>query len=339
MINNKTGKYEMNKKGENKMKKAFIISMLLVLFITLAGCNINKMFQDNTPTEKYQKLEGEEAYTEGDGTVNNPYVIDTKGKLIYLSNQLNEDKGQKAYYELQADIDLEGINWNPIKRFEGHFNGNGYEISNFVIKNKYQDRKYYTGLIGLFQTNYGTIKKLGVTNFDIDMTWKLKAIHINAGGITATNHGNIINCYAIGTITIKLTNEVGDKNATNSDTHVGGIAGKNGGASWEVGNITNCFAVVKCEDVSAPEAFTYGISNLGNIDNSVAPNQYYYINHYDPSSDVITPSRINVEIEELSNKEFYLTKLNWDENIWDLNDIEFVDDAYSSNHYPKLKRS
>ena len=316
------------------MKRSLIFFMVLILCCITTSCytTIEKI-----PVEKYQKLEGEEAYTEGDGTLDNPYVIDTKGKLIYLSNQTNENKGNDLYYELQADIDLEGINWNPIKRFEGHFNG--YEISNFVIKNKYQDRKYYTGLIGLFQTNYGTIKKLGVTNFDIDMTWKLKAIHINDGGITATNHGNIINCYAIGTITIKLTNEVGDKNATNSDTHVGGIAGKNGGASWEVGNITNCFAVVKCEDVSAPEAFTYGISNLGNIDNSVAPNQYYYINHYDPSSDVITPSRINVETEELSNKEVYLTKLNWDEDIWDLNDIEFVDDAYSSNHYPKLKRS
>ncbi len=200
MINNKTGKYEMNKKGENKMKKAFIISMLLVLFITLAGCNINKMFQDNTPTEKYQKLEGEEAYTEGDGTLDNPYVIDTKGKLIYLSNQLNEDKGQKAYYELQSDIDLEGINWNPIHYFKGHFNGNGYEISNFGIKNEYPDHRYYIDCLGLFDINYGTIERLGVTNFDIDMNWTRRGIYSSIGGIAGINHNVIKDCYAIGRI-------------------------------------------------------------------------------------------------------------------------------------------
>ena len=120
-----------------KIKSLQIIFILFMFLIIATSCGY-----DYIPVEEYQKLEGEETYTEGDGTIDNPYVIDTKGKLIYLSNQLNEDKGQKAYYELQADIDLEGINWNPIKRFEGHFNG--YEISNFVIKNKYTTYKYYT---------------------------------------------------------------------------------------------------------------------------------------------------------------------------------------------------
>ena len=45
---------------------------------------------DYIPVEEYQKLEDGEAYTEGDGTLDNPYVIDTKGKLIYLANQTNE---------------------------------------------------------------------------------------------------------------------------------------------------------------------------------------------------------------------------------------------------------
>ena len=115
-----------------KIKSLQIIFILFMFLIIATSCGY-----DYIPVEKYQKLEGEEAYTEGDGTLDNPYVIDTKGKLIYLSNQTNEYKGNDLYYELQADIDLGGINWNPIKRFEGHFNGNGYEISNFVIKNKY----------------------------------------------------------------------------------------------------------------------------------------------------------------------------------------------------------
>ena len=168
------------------MKRSLIFFMVLILCCITTSCytTIEKI-----PVEKYQKLEGEEAYTEGDGTLDNPYVIDTKGKLIYLSNQTNENKGQKAYYELQSDIDLEGINWNPIKRFEGHFNGNGYEISNFVIKNKYTTYKYYTNKIGLFGNNFGTIERLGVTKFNIYMFWTLKGLNVQIGGIAGENGG------------------------------------------------------------------------------------------------------------------------------------------------------
>ena len=53
-------------------------------------------------------MPGEEKFTEGNGTYENPYIIDTKGKLIYFSNNSYNGIGLLSHYELKTDIDLEG---------------------------------------------------------------------------------------------------------------------------------------------------------------------------------------------------------------------------------------
>ena len=52
-----------------KIKSLQIIFILFMFLIIATSCGY-----DYIPVEEYQKLEGEETYTEGDGTIDNPYV-------------------------------------------------------------------------------------------------------------------------------------------------------------------------------------------------------------------------------------------------------------------------
>ncbi|MDY3898680.1 MAG: hypothetical protein SOZ32_00470 [Bacilli bacterium] len=294
-----------------KIKSLQIIFILFMFLIIATSCG----YDCYIPVEKYQKLEGEEAYTEGDGKLDSPYVIDTKGKLIYLSNQTNEDKGQKAYYELQADIDLKGINWNPIKSFEGHFNGNGYEISNFVIKNEYPDHKYYTSYIGLFEVNYGTIERLGVTNFDIDVYWTRRGMCPPIGGIVALNYSVIKDCYAIGRISGICTATIGNSSIPpHTRIKMGGIAGKFYEYSPELkAEIVNCY------------------SNIDIDDYVKSRNSYEVIaNRVEATHRKI----INCTGSGYYKKEYYTNELGWSEDIWDFDNPEFQNGGYL-----KLKRN
>ncbi len=84
-----------------------------------------------------------DAYAGGDGTVNNPYQIDTPERLAQM---LNYSKAG-AYYKLTADIKLNDVsvdNWQEnakqwytsvdVKDFEGIFDGNDHTIYGLCIK-------------------------------------------------------------------------------------------------------------------------------------------------------------------------------------------------------------
>ena len=296
------------------MKRSLIIFMVLILCCITTSCYTTPT-PEKIPVEEYQKLEGEEPYTEGDGTIDNPYVIDTKGKLIYLSNQTNENKGNDLYYELQADIDLEGIKWNPIHYFKGHFNGNGYEISNFVIKNEYPDHRYYINYIGLFDINYGTIERLGVTNFDIDVYWTRRGMCPSIGGIVGTNYSVIKDCYAIGRISGISTATIGNSSIPpHTRIEMGGIAGKIHEYSPELKvEIVNCY------------------SNI-DIDEYVKSRNMYEViaNKEEETHRKI----INCTDSGYREKEYYINELGWSEDIWDFDNPEFQNGGYL-----KLKRN
>ena len=69
--------------------------------------------------------------TQGDGSAENPYVIDSSAKLEYMAEQINAGSGNysTAYYKQTCDISLSGITWTPINSFGGNYDGQGYLIS------------------------------------------------------------------------------------------------------------------------------------------------------------------------------------------------------------------
>ncbi|MCI6717039.1 MAG: hypothetical protein MR485_06080, partial [Mollicutes bacterium] len=216
-----------------------------------------------------------------------------------------------------------GINWNPIKSFEGHFNGNGYEISNFVIKNESSSYRYYTSAIGLFGFNHGTIERLGVTNFVIDMYWTRKGMHPTIGGIAGKNYNVIKDCYVIGRISMESLGIVGAGNINPSIyAFVGDIAGTNYTYSSEMkAEIINCYSNVDVNDAIISHGWY----------NEIA---FQYTEIVAGDDRVTKGKNINCAISGYEKKEYYINELGWSEDIWDFDNPEFQNGGYL-----KLKRN
>ncbi len=148
-------------------------------------------------------------------------------------------------YELTADIDLAGIEWQPIgslsEPFSGVFKGNGYTISNLTIK------MGNTIGMGLFEVvgAGGRVENVGLVNVNI-------AGQNNVGAIAGYNFGTIINSYADGKLVVL-------------NSYVGGLVGRNNG-----GTIVNSYANV---DVHANNIYAGGLVGW-NEANSFVVNSY-----------------------------------------------------------------
>lgn len=196
------------------------------------------------------------------------YQIGTVEDLVAFAELVNGGE-HNANAVLTADIDMGGVDWNPIAAgscyyaaagpanvtnpgFSGVFDGQGHFISNFTIKALGEA----TGLFGVVT---GSIKNLGVVNaaFNSTTTYRAGAI---AGSVTATEEstGRVENCYVVNSKISSIGNVCGtiagavyggtiqNCHATNNRLNgfgdrVGGIAGdtrSNGG--W-LGMVKNCY--------------------------------------------------------------------------------------------------
>ena len=91
-----------------------------------------------------------EPWTQGDGTMYNPYRIETAANLAYLAEKVNEgyqSPGQGVfegvYFLLTDDLDLNNLNWTPIGNvdysmngfyFAGYFDGGYHQVDNLRIQ-------------------------------------------------------------------------------------------------------------------------------------------------------------------------------------------------------------
>ncbi|RED85123.1 S-layer homology domain-containing protein [Cohnella phaseoli] len=110
-------------------------------------------------------------------------------------------------YELMNDLDLTGLNWDPIgdtgQPFTGTFEGNRYIIRNLNVAGSHDDA-------GLFAASSGTIQNIGLENASVSGGGRV-------GGLVGNNSGTISNAYVKGSV-------VGDE-------QVGGLIGFNGGTA------------------------------------------------------------------------------------------------------------
>ena len=119
------------------------------------------------------------SFSKGNGTVENPYVIQDASEFIYFKKLIEGDESsfyQDKYYQLEEDINFNGNSITPIgilegeeeRFFAGHFNGNGYALQNFKITEGtvIGDKEYYS----LFtKTKNAFISSLGLVNFRIEV--------------------------------------------------------------------------------------------------------------------------------------------------------------------------
>lgn len=163
-----------------------------------------------------------EGIWKGNGTEQEPYLIEDAADLEELANRVNSGNtchGQ--YFWMMADIDLSekysentGVSWMPIGNsenpFEGFFDGKGHEIKNIYV-NALSD---YQGLFGTIGKN-GAVKNIGLWGGTVSGTGCI-------GSIAGQNHGTIENCYNTAQI-------------TGSADAVGGIVGESDGI------VRNCY--------------------------------------------------------------------------------------------------
>ncbi len=188
------------------------------------GVNTSYKFPTLKSVAHVEKANNVLDFAGGNGTANNPYKIST------IANLNNVRKDLTAFYVLTSNIAFnstdfsvggkyynKGKCWSPIagnyEDFTGVFDGNGHTISGLNCNGNKDDDTAY---VGLFGSNNGTIKNLGVINGKITST---SPNLYSVGGIAGANDGSINQCYYTGSISIN----------SSDCTFVGGIVGYNGG--------------------------------------------------------------------------------------------------------------
>lgn len=157
----------------------------------------------------------------GDGSLNNPYEIDSTEKLEYMAQQINEGAGNyvNAYYKQTQNIDISGKAWTMINSFSGYYDGQGYTISGFN-----GSAKNFAFINTISES--GVIKNVGFININLSIDTNSEN---NIGTFAIYNHGTISNCFTTGNSYCK-NDDTGDL------LYTGGFV-----AYMEAGLIENCY--------------------------------------------------------------------------------------------------
>ncbi len=212
----------------------------------------------------------------GKGTEYQPFQIRTRGQLMALSwltaqgmsihpGDLPSDDWtgdyEGDYFELMSDINLQGMNWIPIgfyqneaelngavpHPFRGHFDGNGYTISNFIIsKTEWHN-------CGLF----GAIEDSSIVNLNISIS----------NTLTAGNQVGILAGYAEGDIVIRDCSVKGNVRARGV---AGGLVGYLRGGPAQQAVIEDCKANVTIDSSSSDSGRQISVGGItGQADDAV----------------------------------------------------------------------
>lgn len=176
----------LNKEIKKSVKK--LISVVLAFTVSAGMCTVS-------------------AYGAAQGTAANPYMISTASQL----QAINDDPD--AYYKLAGNIDLSGLDFEPIGNvdagpFTGSFDGNGYTISNLTV-----DSGKYAGLFGY---NEGQVTDVTLSKVSVQGTKYV-------GGVVAYNDetGTVSQCE-VRSGKIKAADGL-------SEMYVGGVVSYNSG--------------------------------------------------------------------------------------------------------------
>ena len=154
---------------------------------------------DDSPYSAYNGMpvpascDGRIIIIEGEGTAENPYIINSDADLKALQeivNNGNEVSGK--YFRLDADIyggNISTIGNSSQNPFKGHFDGNGHAI---------------TGLSScLFGYMYGTVKNLTLLDANVSGQSDGAILAMYIGNGEGSVNAEISNCYASGIVNVK----------------------------------------------------------------------------------------------------------------------------------------
>lgn len=211
----------------------------------------------------------------GDGTINNPYLVESAHQLHAVKTQLDKHYRQTADIYLDDSHWYEGTGWQPIgnsavNSFTGSYDGGGHRITGLRTHNPETD---YQGLFGYIRN--ATIRNLGIINGEVTgrnyvgglagkaigstiencfFYGEVTSRGVDTGGLAGTNrNGRIVRCFTYGTV-----------NA--NDHNVGGLVGRN-----ENSLVDQCYSMADVTVTPVTDFLTYDIGGLVgfNTNNSV----------------------------------------------------------------------
>lgn len=191
------------------------------------------------------------AFNKGNGTEDDPWLIENAEQLAYLAQQVNNGTDYRwVHFRLVSDLDLSGKEWTPIgingKSFWGGFDGGGHTITGMTITG---DRDY----VGLFGE---------CNNFTVPSSY-IKSVTVKGAKISGDSFvgaiagagANISDCYSI-------------ENTICAIRQVGGVCGR------LTGNISGCYNSSSVKGNSTTGGIMGTASYEGNVGNGVV--QYCY---------------------------------------------------------------
>ena len=165
-------------------------------------------------------------------TVDWTVKIYTVEDLLKMGTYLNGD------FILMNDIDLSGVNWNPIginsAPFTGHLDGNGHKISNLTIDTSNYTNRSSFGLFGYI--SFATFEDLVIEDFEFTSENIEKTYYVGAlAGIDLTDLSSSTNEEPLIKGITTSGSYVVAKQSSSYPVYAGGLFGK---VSFEI--ISNC---------------------------------------------------------------------------------------------------
>lgn len=165
-------------------------------------------------------------------TVDWTVKIYTVEDLLKMGTYLNGD------FILMNDIDLSGVNWNPIginsAPFTGHLDANGHKISNLTIDTSNYTNRSSFGLFGYI--SFATIEDLVIEDFEFTSENIEKTYYVGAlAGIDLTDLSSSTNEEPLIKEITTSGSYVVAKQSSSYPVYAGGLFGK---VSFEI--ISNC---------------------------------------------------------------------------------------------------
>lgn len=239
--------------------------------------------------------------TRGNGSENNPYKISNGYQLFWLSEEIADGNTElaKAYFEVDADIQLGNFEWLPIGNagfpFSGSFDGGGYTINGLKITDKnlsdaglfgyVKDAVINGVVINGAQINIESENDINAgilcgTAKAADGVLEISEIKVS-GNVSVISKGNI----NAGAVCGKLVAEGSDAYINNSysDSRVyarsesnnalaGGISAYVSSSGGCAAQIRNCYSLDKADAAAALKAYAGGIcAEISVSDNKSEP--------------------------------------------------------------------
>lgn len=191
-----------------------------------------------------------EGFASGNGTEDDPFIIESSAQLAYLSS-ISEKNSEGKYFKLNCDLDLNNKEWNPIYSFKGIFDGESH-----TIKNLFCSKQWTPGLFS--NVTNGKLKNIIVENATFN--YENNANFPYVGSIASQAYkSSFENC-----ISKKMT-----VNFTNVWPAVGGIVGRANYCEFK-----NCINYVNFEDDISRS------NNIGGITGDDGSGKYTYCINY-----------------------------------------------------------